>query len=237
MKAGRPVKRKSMDLIKIETIDGELRVDSRLISQELGVEHKATIQIIRRYDAELSTYGEITFKMTPSLNSNSCQNENICLLNEQQAIFLVTLSRNSVEAVRLKKKLTDSYIYYKSRFKFNIPSTLSEALQLAADQTRLLEAAQPKIEFYDQVADAEGLHSLGEAAKLLGYGRNTFMAKLREMKILMDSNAPYQRYKDLKYLDTKENTIGGEKKFIKIQTFVTGKGLIWLQSKFKVRAA
>lgn len=40
---------------------------------------------------------------------------------------------------------------------FQIPTTLSEALQLASDQARQLELAQPKIAHYDAVVERTGL--------------------------------------------------------------------------------
>lgn len=40
---------------------------------------------------------------------------------------------------------------------FQIPTTLSEALQLASDQARQLELAQPKIAHYDAVVERNGL--------------------------------------------------------------------------------
>ncbi|MBU2644462.1 phage regulatory protein/antirepressor Ant [bacterium] len=225
------------DLIPIENIDGEPRVDSRLIATELGVEHKHTLDMIRKYEQRFEKYGRVAFQTAPLETAGGVQNTTVCHLNEQQATFLVTLSRNSEQAVELKQKLTDSYFHYKQKTQFQIPATFAEALRLAAETQEKLEQAQPKIEFFDQVADAAGLHNMGDAAKMLGYGRNTFFAKLREMKILMGSNIPYQTFIDRGYFEVKENVVGGEEKFLKSQTFVTGKGLIWLENQFKVRAA
>jgi len=176
-----------MDLIKIEEIGGEPRVDSRLIANELGVDHKNTLEMIRKYEPRFEKYGKVAFKTSkPPKGSIGGRPETIAYLNEQQATFLVTLSRNSEQAVDLKQKLTESYHHYKSRVSFQIPSTYAEALLLAANQAKQLEEAQPKIEFFDHVSEANGLHNIGETAKMLGFGRNTFFAKLREMKILTE---------------------------------------------------
>jgi len=48
---------------------------------------------------------------------------------------------------------------------FQIPQTLSEALQLAADQTRQLELAAPKIAHYDNVVDRKGLLNATQIAQ------------------------------------------------------------------------
>jgi len=227
----------NIGLITIEEIDGEPRVDSRLISQELGIEHKHTLEMIRKYRERFERYGKVAFKTAPSLNPGSCQNVTVGYLNEQQSTFLVTLSRNSEQAVDLKQKLTDSYYHYKNQFALKVPTTYAEALQLAADQAKKIEEDRPKVEYFERVADSDGLHAIGEAAKILnlGYGRNTFFVKLREMGIMMkDKTVPYQKYVDQGYFELKQVVVGSG--HIKHQAYVTGKGMIWLERQFKIRA-
>lgn len=52
--------------------------------------------------------------------------------------------------------------------KFYIPATLSEALQLAADQARLIEEQRPKVEVYEKLAERKGDVSTTILAKQLG---------------------------------------------------------------------
>lgn len=95
------------------------------------------------------------------------------------------------------------------------PSDMSrmEILELAitAEKERLaLEAEnkvlQPKAEAYDALCDSEGLYTMAEAAKVLGVGRNSLFARLRENGIFIsrgsDYNTPYQRY--MKYFEVKQ---------------------------------
>lgn len=48
-------------LAKIDVIDkdGELVVDSRLIADELGIEHRAFMQTIKKYLTEIQEFGQI----------------------------------------------------------------------------------------------------------------------------------------------------------------------------------
>jgi len=48
--------------------------------------------------------------------------------------------------------------------------------------------------------EPEQFFTVGETAKSLGWGQNKFFKMLRENKILMDNNEPYQEYLDLNYL-------------------------------------
>ena len=89
-----------------------------------------------------------------------------------------------------------------------------------------LEEAKPKIEFYDKVGDSDGLHTVAEAAKMLGTGRNRLFSWMRSYKILRQNNEPYQKYLEAKYFDVKESP---DNNYAHMQTFVTPTGLQWLQ--------
>ena len=51
---------------------------------------------------------------------------------------------------------------------FQIPQTLGEALQLAADQAKQLELAAPKVDAYDRLIDSTHLKTVGDVAKSIG---------------------------------------------------------------------
>lgn len=237
-------KKMGKGLLKLEEIDGEFRVDSRLISERLDNEHKNVLELIRNHSSKLKKYGRVAFETLPQKTAGGIQSVSVCFLNEKQSTFLVTLAKNSDEAVLLKQDLVDSYYFYKDKgnqpAQYSIPQSYAEALQLAADQAKQLEEQKPKVNFFEKVVNADGLHDIAQVAKLLklGYGRNTLFKKLREKKILMKNNNPYQKYVDLEYFEVKENVIKFVKKgtdeeneVLKSQTLVTGKGLTWLERK------
>lgn len=241
------------ELIKIEEIDGEPRVDSRLIAQELGVEHKHTIEIIRRYKTKIEKYGEVTFKTAPSLNSATYQQMTVCYLNEHQSTFLVTLSRNSEKAVELKQRLVDSYFHYRNQVlnHFKIPQTMAEALQLAANQAKELEQknkqieeAKPKVEFVDSIERSKDAISVGDFAKILAkrgmdIGQNRLFDILKDKygpcHLLINAYRPLQYAVDNGWLELDEypyTTKKGEDK-IAIKVLVTGKGQIYIEKKLR----
>lgn len=92
-----------------------------------------------------------------------------------------------------------------------------------------LKEAKPKIEFHDELIESDGLYSMGEAAKLLGTGRTRLFIKLRELKIFFNTE-PYQKYKDQGYFAVKTTT---KNSHVQVQSFVTPKGLEWLNKKLK----
>lgn len=89
---------------------------------------------------------------------------------------------------------------------FRVPTSFKEALLLAAEQQEhieKLEAKQledkPKVEFYNDVTESKDTVDMATVAKVLnvkGVGRNKLFEILRDKKILMQNNQPYQKYID-----------------------------------------
>lgn len=77
-----------------------------------------------------------------------------------------------------------------------VPQTFADALRLAADQQELLEAQKPKVEFYDTVADSSDALSMRDVSKIInrGIGSIQLFKFLRNNKVLMTDNIPYQNY-------------------------------------------
>lgn len=94
----------------------------------------------------------------------------------------------------------------KEKNKFQVPTTFAEALRLAAEQQerieeqqRLIEVQKPKAEFYDDVVDSKDAIDMQTVAKTLnmGMGRTKLFEFLRNNKVLMHDNKPYQKYVDM----------------------------------------
>lgn len=95
-----------------------------------------------------------------------------------------------------------------------------------------LAGAQHKIEFYDSVADSTDTVDIGTVAKvlMLPYGRNTLFSILRDKKILMSDNKPYQEYMSrgyFKIIEEPYNKNGNT--FIGLKTVVFQKGLEYIK--------
>lgn len=108
------------------------------------------------------------------------------------------------------------------------------AQKVIEDQKKQLEAAKPKIEFYDAVAGSKTAVDIGTVAKVLGIkglGRNNLFELLRQKGILMNNNQPYQKYVDAGYfrvIEQKYTKPNGET-CINIKTLVYQKGLDFIR--------
>ncbi len=87
--------------------------------------------------------------------------------------------------------------------------------------------------FFDAVASSKDAIDLGSAAKVLnmGIGRNRLFEILREEKVLMSNNQPYQTFIDRGYFRTIEQkyTVPSGETRISIKTLVYQKGLNYIR--------
>ncbi|MBA1335903.1 MAG: hypothetical protein HPY66_1721 [Firmicutes bacterium] len=110
-----------------------------------------------------------------------------------------------------------------------------EEKQLLAEQNAVL---LPKAELHDLFLSADNCQSMNIVAKSLGIGRNILFKVLRDRKILMYNNTPYQEYIDRGYFKVVEKPIimGGEA-INKPQTLVTSKGVDYIAKLLKEKAS
>jgi anti-repressor protein len=119
-----------------------------------------------------------------------------------------------------------------------IPQTYAEALQLAADQARLieqqeqqLEAAQPAIEFHERVGDSDSLHSIDEVAKVLRAPPRKFHDMLKyDWQMYRQDKLPKQEFITRGYVRVVEKILPHTGKPYP-QMFFTAKGLQWAQRR------
>lgn len=135
--------------------------------------------------------------------------------------------------------------------KFEIPQTFAQALMLAAKQAEQLELQEkelvlkenklieqkPKVEFFDAVTDSKDAIDMATCAKVLnlGIGRNLLFEYLRNKKVLMDNNQPYQKYVDMglfRVIEQKYTKPSGETN-INIKTVVYQKGLDYIRKIYR----
>jgi prophage antirepressor-like protein len=99
-------------------------------------------------------------------------------------------------------------------------------LETVRKQNEQIAAMKPKAEAHDRFISGENLQTMSQVAKALGTGRNRLFKFLREQKILMSNNMPYQQYIDRGYFEVKETPkeLGG-RQINFTQTYVTAKGV------------
>jgi phage antirepressor YoqD-like protein len=164
------------------------------------------------------------------------------LLNEEQ-IFDCLAKYNPELLAQCAKAGLRVYLHRLAGYEIKpqIPQTFAEALQLAADQAKQIEAqakqieaAKPALDFVEAIAVSETSIEFNAFAKLIGTGRTRLFKLMREDGIIMmNSNLPYQRWIDAGYFEVGE--VCGARG-VEVYALVTGKGQLWLQQRLKVKS-
>lgn len=96
--------------IELMKVGNEFRIDSRIVAKGIGIEHRAFIQTLRKYQNRLERWGVLTFEMTKPLpNSEGGRPEIYVMLNKKQISFAITLSRNTEQVVDFKFDLIEAF--------------------------------------------------------------------------------------------------------------------------------
>ena len=92
------------------TTKTETRIDTHLMAMHLGNQHRHVMALIEKYAEKFQGFGQLLFKNVVGERSQGGGNpERFVLLNENQAYFLLSLSRNSEQVVDLKVKLIQAF--------------------------------------------------------------------------------------------------------------------------------
>jgi hypothetical protein len=104
------VENQKMTALEIFEHDGELVVDSRLIAERLGIEHRSFLETVENYRTQVEqAFGVLRFETAKPTSPQGGRPATYILLNEDQATFLMTLSRNTNEVITLKIELVQKF--------------------------------------------------------------------------------------------------------------------------------
>lgn len=91
-------------MLEIITQNETLVVDSRLIADELGIEHRALRQTVEKYLTDLEDFGVVSLKEDkPLKGSQGGRPERVYYLNEDQLKFIISKSRNGLATDSINK--------------------------------------------------------------------------------------------------------------------------------------
>lgn len=96
-------------LALVDAKDGP-RIESRVLAQSMGNTHRPTVALIHKYREPLERFGQVLFKKAVGeRKQGGGKAERVALLTEDQALFLLALSRNTDRVVELKFKLVQAF--------------------------------------------------------------------------------------------------------------------------------
>lgn len=174
----------------------------------------------------------------------SGQNREMWFLTEDGLYEVLMQSRKPIakqfkkEVKKILKQIRQTGGYIPIDADMNEDEIMAKALLIAQStiekKSKIIKSLQPKAKGYDTFLDTKGdmdFHEFVKSSKI-SLGRNKFMEKLRDEKILMSDysrkNIPYQSYIDREYFKVIQ-VVKGE--YSTNKTLVTKKGADWLLKK------
>lgn len=230
------------------TKDGVAVVDTITIADGVHVEHRAVLQLIRKYLQDFEAFGRVAFEMQPFETTGGTQKREIAWLTEDQTTLLFTFLKNTEIARKLKIRLVKAFREAREEIArlqqtpalpdFTNPAIAARAWAEQYEKNQaLIEQSKidaPKVKWCDRVIAANEHMTITQAAKTLGYPPRKFKDYLRQIGfIYTNADTPMQeqiktgravlRYAH--YTSSEGNPV--EKPY----THITSKGLKWLYEK------
>jgi anti-repressor protein len=218
-------------------------MNSREIAELTGKLHKDVLKAIRAMEPAWKKVNGRNFSLTfiiRQLPNGGSRKDPVYELTKKECLYIATKFNDEARAKLINRW---EQLENERMEQHNIPQTFSQALMLAAKQAEKLELQskqiqelEPKADFYDAVTDSKTAIDIGRAAKVLdmGIGRNKLFQKLRDEKILMYNNIPYQEYIDRGYfrvIESKYQKPDGST-HIQLKTLVYQKGMTFIRNLF-----
>ncbi|WP_341780378.1 Rha family transcriptional regulator [Levilactobacillus sp. HBUAS70063] len=115
---------------------------------------------------------------------------------------LLAMGFTGDKALQFKLQYIKAFNEMEQQVKFQVPSTLPEALRLAADQAEKISVLQPKADYTDKMLANPGLETTSVIAKNYGYSTREFNKLLHGLGIQYKQGKTwllYAKYQDQGY--------------------------------------
>lgn len=182
--------------------DKQAVTSSLQVAETFGKQHKNVVQAIENKisTAENSALLENMFVEGKYTASNGKSNP-MYYMNRDGFSFIV-MGFTGHKADNFKLQYIKAFNEMEQQVKFQVPSTLPEALRLAADQAEKISVLQPKADYTDKMLANPGLETTSVIAKNYGYSTREFNKLLHGLGIQYKQGKTwllYAKYQDQGY--------------------------------------
>lgn len=215
-------------------LNTEQTMSSREIAELTGSTHDNVLKTVRA----LVEKGVVFGNETPYTHPQNKQTYSEFRLDYRNTMVVV-----SGYSVELRARIIDRWQELEAKANtpaFNIPTTLSGALRLAAEQAEQIErqaaqieAQKPAVEFVDRYTHADGNKGFREVAKLLNANEREFRDFLIAHEIMYRLNgrlAAHAHHQHAGRFAVKTGVSDNEHAFV--QAMFTPKGIEWVAGKW-----
>jgi phage regulator Rha-like protein len=93
----------------VAIVEGEPLASTEVIAKGMGQQHASVIKLVRRHGDRLARYGRVGFEIRSFETAGGTQHREFAMLNERQAMLLLTMMRNSQKVLDFKTNLVDEF--------------------------------------------------------------------------------------------------------------------------------
>lgn len=224
--------------------DQQAVTSSLQVSETFDKRNDHIIRDIEKLQKDLPNFGEMF--LLSNIPDRYGRSRKAYYMN-RDGFTLLAMGFTGKKALKFKMQYIEAFNKMEDQIKtggFKIPSTMAEALRLAADQQEQLELMKPKVIFADSVATSHTTILVGDLAKIIkGNGVDTGARRLfqwmRDNGYLIkrkgaDYNSPTQKSMEMGLFKIKESShFNGDGVTVVTKTpKVTGKGQQYFVNKF-----
>ena len=182
--------------------DKQAVTSSLQVAETFGKQHKNVVQAIENKisTAENSALLENMFVEGKYTASNGKSNPMYYMNRDGFAFIVMGFTGHKADSFKLQ--YIKAFNEMEDQVKFQVPSTLPEALRLAADQAEKISVLQPKADYTDKMLANPGLETTSVIAKNYGYSTREFNKLLHGLGIQYKQGKTwllYAKYQDQGY--------------------------------------
>lgn len=153
------------------------------VAETFEKKHKHVMEaILNRIDSAENSAQYNSMFAKGSYKDRSGKSNPMYYMNRDGFAFIV-MGFTGRKADKFKLQYIDAFNKMEQQIKFQIPTTLPEALRLAADQAEKISKLQPKADYTDKMLDNPGLETTSVIAKNYGYSTREFNKLLHGLGI------------------------------------------------------
>lgn len=169
------------------------------VADTFGKRHDHVADSIDSLKKDVPNFGEMFIET--NLPDSYGRNRRGYYMN-RDGFTLLAMGFTGSKALQFKLQYIDAFNKMEQQVKFQVPSTLPEALRLAADQAEKISVLQPKADYTDKMLANPGLETTSVIAKNYGYSTREFNKLLHGLGIQYKQGKTwllYAKYQNLGY--------------------------------------
>ena len=223
--------------------DKQAVTSSLQVAETFGKEHYHVLEAIEAKISSPENSGQYQKMFAEGTYKDKSGKSNKLYYMNRDGFAFIVMGFTGHKADNFKLQYIDAFNKMEQQVKFQVPSTLPEALRLAADQAEKISVLQPKADYTDKMLANPGLETTSVIAKNYGYSTREFNKLLHGLGIQYKQGktwllyAKYQNqgythvepfpYKDSKGLEQVRNTMKWTQKGQRfLYDFLESKGIM-----------